>query len=232
MRESAAKYFQRLVIMNKNGDYTLTASYDSKVVKQLFEEYDCTIVKAPKSLHQSCIITFYRNNDPNNLMVAHLDRFCEDPNQSFNKSKSKLLVKENTEKPINKVREQQRLEKEVKLRESMKSEDCEIISKYVNCDTKVFYIHDGNEYQTTPYRWNSGYRAHQSKCPRYTQNHIKKMFEDEGCELISEYKNQKSKLKYRYQGVVYEVVFNDWKFFNSRPHLGRRSTYHDVYDEK
>ena len=58
------------------------------------------------------------------------------------------------------------------------------------------------------------------------------MFEDEGCELISEYKNQKSKLKYRYQGVVYEVVFNDWKFFNSRPHLGRRSTYHDVYDEK
>ncbi|KAK8883811.1 hypothetical protein M9Y10_042910 [Tritrichomonas musculus] len=132
MGESTAKYFQRLVIMNKNGDYTLIASYDPKVVKQLFEEYDCTIMKAPKSLHQSCIFTFYRNNDPNNLMVAHLDRFCEDPNQSFNKSKSKLLVKENTEKLINKVREQQRLEKEEKLRESMKSEDCELISKYLN----------------------------------------------------------------------------------------------------
>ena len=214
--ESVAEYFRRIVIMNTNGDYTLTANYDHSIVNQLFKEHGCTIVKAPKELHRTCLITFYRNSNPDNVMVAHLDRFCVDPDQSFPKNKPKI------NKPIKEPKPQQtkqQLDYEEKLRESMSAEGCELISKYVNSKTKVLYIHDGFEYQTTPSRWNSGYRSHKGKCPRYTQNYIKKLFENEGCELISEYKNQKSLLKYRYQGVTYEVVFNDWKFWHRRPHL-------------
>ena len=69
-----------------------------------------------------------------------------------------------------------------------------------------------------PVNWNNGVRAHKMKCVRYTHNHIKKLFENENCELITEYKNQKTLLTYKYEGKEYQVRFNDWKHHNSRPH--------------
>ena len=107
----------------------------------------------------------------------------------------------------------------------MKAEGCELISSYSNCRTPVYYLYEGMEYKTTPGRWNSGHRAHKCKCIRYTQHYIKQLFANEGCELISEYKNQKSKLTYKYNDQIYEVVFNDWKLFSSRPHLGQKHSF-------
>ena len=93
IEESEGLYFKRIVLMNKHGDFTLTAKYDISNVEKLFEEYNCTIVKAPKKLHRSSIITFYRNSDPGKLKIAHLDVFCEEPNGKFRKSRSKLKYK-------------------------------------------------------------------------------------------------------------------------------------------
>ena len=50
-----------------------------------------------------------------------------------------------------------------------------------------------------PTRWNSGIRPHNVECIRYTQEHIAQLFAKEGCQLISQYKNQKSLLKYKYK---------------------------------
>ena len=51
MEESIANYFKRIVVMNKHGDYSLTARYDHSIVNQLFEENECKIMKIPKKLH-------------------------------------------------------------------------------------------------------------------------------------------------------------------------------------
>ncbi|KAK8857644.1 hypothetical protein M9Y10_016050 [Tritrichomonas musculus] len=225
--------FETLFKKWQDGDKTIDLSlyeFTNEEIDEIFKHHDCVVVRYPENKRYDECMTIYRNSNPDRWMRVRIDDFLRDPNKMFVKD-TYTMMKHGKYTPKKKSidpKEQQRLDYEQKLRESMKAEDCELISKYVNSKKTVLYIYDGFEYQTTPARWNGGYRSHKSKCPRYTQNYIKKMFEDEGCELISEYKNQKSKLKYRYDGVVYEVVFNDWKFFNSRPHLGRRVSHHDV----
>ena len=62
--------------------------------------------------------------------------------------------------------EMNRLNRENKLRESMKTEGCELLTVYVDVRTPIRYLFDGMEYKTTPTRWNSGYRSHKSRCIR------------------------------------------------------------------
>lgn len=206
------------IIKLKNNDPSVSITYTLEDVKNLFKEYGCTVVKCTKEPYHNCSVTFFRNNDRNTLLHARLWQFCEDPNYKFSKSQAKLIKPEDIIDHQTRVLESQRIEKEKKLRESMKAEDCELVSKYVKGDAKVFYLFNGFEYQTTPTKWNSGYRAHKSKCSHYTQNYIKKAFADEGCELISENKNVKTLLRYRYQGKIYEVTFDNWKNYGKRPH--------------
>ena len=198
------------IIKLKNNDPSVSITYTLEDVKNLFKEYGCTVVKCTKEPYHNCLVTFFRNNDRNTLLVTHLWQFCEDPNYKFSKSQAKLIKPEDIVDHQTRVLESQRIEKEKKLRESMKAEDCELVSKYVKGDAKVFYLFNGFEYQTTPTKWNKGYRAHKSKSPHYTQNYIKKVFADEDCELLSEYKNMKTVLKYKYQGKIYEVTFEKW----------------------
>lgn len=124
-------------------------------------------------------------------------------------------VQYNTKQTTN---EKHRIEKTNQLKESMQNENCYLLSNYVNCKSPVYYLFDGYEYKTTPEKWHRGHRAHNVKCIRYTQNHIAKIFADEGCELLSQYKNQKTKLKYRFHDREYEITFNEWRYFFKRPH--------------
>lgn len=210
---------------------TVDATYD--LVKLLFEENNCTIIKTPKNIYESSLIYFYRNSNPTQLLTAHLEDFVIDPIRSAHKSKSKMKYDINPngitkqEGCTNDTIEKKRLAKENNLRDSMKLEGCELLDKYVDGRTKIRYLFEGLEYQTTPTKWNTGYRAHKSKCPRYTHEHIAQLFAKEGCELISQYVNQKSKLTYRYKDRNYQVVWNDWKYYNTRPHLGNNKTYFD-----
>lgn len=118
------------------------------------------------------------------------------------------------------AKEKQLIEKNNKLKESMQNENCVLLSSYSKCNQPVFYLFDGYEYKTTPEKWYRGHRAHKVKCIRYTQNHIAKIFANEGCELLSQYKNQKTKLKYRFHDKEYEITFNEWQYFFKRPHEG------------
>lgn len=223
---------------NKNKSYAnyipKTVNITKDFVNWLFNEENCTVVKLPNSLLDSSIITFYRNDNPGRIMVAHINDFCDDPNKNFRKSDSKSIIQgnEDLEKLKNDRLEKQRQEKEDNLKESMKNEDCELTSKFIKSDKPVYYLYNGLQYKTTPTKWNKGYRAHQSKCPRYTHEHIAQLFKNEGCELLSHYENQKSKLTYQYEGKIYNVIWNDWKFYNSRPHLGLNKTYWTEKDKE
>ena len=190
-----------------------------EIINDIFNDENCTVLKSPKYPNEDSNITFYRNDKPERIMSAHLNQFCINPNDNFAKSRSKLKTSAKAEENLQEKLDKQRQSKEEELRQSMKAEGCELISPYTDYKTPVYYIFEGMEYKTTPYRWNSGHRAHKCKCIRYTHNYIKQLFANEGCELISEYQNQKSKLKYLYHEKEYEVTFNDWKFFNKRPHL-------------
>ena len=215
------------IIENYNNKHHLdyvphSVQITTEIINDIFNEENCTVLKSPKYPHEESNITFYRNDNPERILVAHLNLFCVNPKDSFPKSGSKLFKSTKSTEPSLTQEEKldkQRQNKEEELRESMKNEECELISKYTNYKTPVYYIYEGMEYKTTPSKWNSGHRAHKCKCIRYTHNYIKQLFANEECELISEYQNQKSKLKYLYKEKEYEVTFNDWKFFNKRPHL-------------
>ena len=195
----------------------------TEIINDIFNAENCTVLKSPKYPHEESNITFYRNAKPERILVAHLNEFCEKPNVYYPKSGSKLFKSSTSSTEPSLTQEEklnkQRQNKEEELRESMKKEECELITKYTTAKTPVYYIFEGMEYKTTPTKWNSGHRAHKCKCIRYTHNYIKQLFANEDCELISEYQNQKSKLKYLYNEKEYEVTFNDWKYFNKRPHL-------------
>ncbi|KAK8840749.1 hypothetical protein M9Y10_030526 [Tritrichomonas musculus] len=219
------KYFLNRIPISVNITHDL--------VNELFHENNCTLLKTPKQIYENSLITFYRNENPERIMVAHLNSFVANPQGQFQKSGSKIfkpyLSKEESQKLDEKLKadksEKHRKTCEDKLRESMKNENCILQSKYVNGKTKVTYLYNNMQYQTTPTKWNTGYRAHKAKCPRYTHEHIAQLFAQEGCKLISQYQNQKSKLTYEYKGRTFQVVYNDWKFYHSRPHLGQVHTY-------
>lgn len=218
--ESLSTFKSQIIENYENKNYTSftphSVNVTTELINEIFKEQNCTVLKSPKKPNEESNITFYRNDKPECVLVAHLNEFCVNPKSNYPKSKSKLYNSIDTEvkQPIKST-----IDKENVLRESMKAEGCELISSYTNYKTPVYYLFEGMEYKTTPGRWNSGHRAHKCKCIRYTQNYIKQLFANEECELISEYKNQKSKLKYKFNDQIYEVIFNEWKFFNKRPHL-------------
>ena len=210
-----------------------TLNFTDELVNELFTKNNCTILRKPKYLYYDSMITFYRNDNPNRYLVAKLGAFFANPNCSFQKSGSKTIkpntspeeLKKSDEKYRMEASERLRQQKEDKLRESMLKEDCILTSSYELSNKLVHYTFEGLDYAITPTKWSKGIRAHKLKCIRYTHEHIAQLFANEGCELISKYVNQKSKLTYRYNGKEYQVVWNDWNCYNSRPHLGTNKTF-------
>ena len=201
--------------------YSLLATKEQ--FDELFNAHNCVVVQYPKDMKIHDFITFYRNDIPERIMYTYPIDFYRNPNKLYRKNYN-YAKKHNLFIPKTRA-DDLRIERERQLRESMKTEGCELISPYESSLKPVHYLFEGMDYKISPYRWYRGVRAHNVKCIRYTNEHIKQLFAKEGCELISPYVNQKSKLTYRYNGKEYTVVWNDWKFFNSRPHLGAKKTY-------
>lgn len=109
-----------------------------------------------------------------------------------------------------------------KIVEALKNENCTIISEYIDETTPFKYIHNHKEYEVTWKKWRDGIRPHKSN--RLTHDDVKQILADEGCELISTYKNLKSVIKYIYEGKTYSVRFDHWRDRNQRPHLNGKST--------
>ena len=208
-------------INNVDNTHFTNEQYD-----EYFAQHNCTLLRYPKNGNSEQTLTFYRNDNPDRIMYTTLSRFVREPNKLYQKDYSYL--RKNNILPVITVaerREQQRQERENKLRESMAKENCILTSKYDKADTNVHYTYDNMDYRVTPTRWFSGARPHKAKCIRYTHEHIAQLFEQEGCKLLTQYKNQKTKLTYEYNGHTYRVIWNDWKFYHSRPHLGEIHTY-------
>ena len=204
----------------------IDGNYTDEQINEYFQEHNCTILRFPKNGYSENTLTFYRNDDPSRIMYTTLGRFVRNPNKLYPKDygymrKNNIILTETKEQRL----EKQRQDYENKLRESMKQEDCILTSKYEGSLKHVHYTYNNFDYRVTPANWNAGARPHQAKCIRYTHEHIAQLFAQEGCKLISQYQNQKSKLTYEYKGRTFQVVYNDWKFYHSRPHLGQVHTY-------
>jgi hypothetical protein len=103
------------------------------------------------------------------------------------------------------------------VKEQFEKEGYTLLSKkYVNWKTKLEYrCPNGHEHSISWHNWKAGYR-----CPYCADDKkrtsiciIKQSFEKEGYELLSkEYKNNKTKLKYKCpKGHIHYIRWNDWK---------------------
>ncbi|KAK8897771.1 hypothetical protein M9Y10_015738 [Tritrichomonas musculus] len=219
---STQKTINELIASNQQ----IYGNYTNEQIDKYFQEHNCKILRFPKDGYSENALTFYRNTDPKRIMYTTLSRFVKEPNKLYKKDygymrKHNIALTETTEQRL----EKQKQEYENKLRESMLKEDCILTSKYEGYNKHVHYTYKNLDYRVTPTLWNSGVRPHFAKCIRYTHEHIAQLFEKEGCKLLTQYKNQKSKLTYEYNGKTYKVIYNDWKFYNCRPHLGQIHTY-------
>lgn len=197
------------------------------LVKELCETKGCTFISIlnVKDIRINSSITFVKKNDPLRVLTAKLDQLVRDENNEFKISNSSIaqeyLKREMGVKSDDKLVDIPLKRKELALRESMKGENCELISKYEAYNEPVYYLFEGLEYKITPEKWDKGERAHQKKRIQYTHNHVKELFKREGCELKNEYENKRSMLNYVYDGKCYHVSFNDWKYLKKRPHLNK-----------
>lgn len=237
MMDSYSTTKHNIIDNYKNKSYSsyipISVDIDDEFITRLCDEYEITILKREKNLYENSKIIFYKNNNPNRIMTTNIAEFVNNPNQTFSKSHSKLATTGKTPEQIKESYEKTKLERslkhraeyENKLRESMFAEGCILKSKCDNSRCAVHYEFEGMDYKVMPTKWFAGVRPHKSKCIRYTHEHIAQLFEKEGCKLISKYVNQKSRLEYEYKGKVFNVIWNDWKFYNCRPHLGVKKTY-------
>lgn len=103
-------------------------------IDELFNEYDCTIVRYPHDGKLDANLTFYRNNDSNRWMKVSIFDFLKNPNKLYPKDNYWMKKLKSNVKIPNKTEsiEKKRQQREEELKESMKSEGCELISKYEN----------------------------------------------------------------------------------------------------
>ena len=192
-------------------------------LNELLAKHNVTLKRIPRNqiIQRNDRISFAKNDNPNLVYRARLVDILTGNEDEYKRDEHYRLpadeLTKTTAKRLN-AYEQQRLRAEEKLRQSMLSEECTLTSRYETHKSPVHYTYKGYDYSVTPARWTAGIRPHKAKCIRYTHEHIKQLFADEGCELITIYHNQKQPLQYKYNDKLYTVCFNDWKFFHSRPH--------------
>lgn len=113
--------------------------------------------------------------------------------------------------------------------EEMKKENCELIDTYINGNTRIKYMYNGNEYTVRWYDWTRKTRPsrpHLSGGNRITKPHkkwndetVNELLMKDNCELASEYRSTKQRFKYKYQNSFYFVTLDDWIHHKARPHL-------------
>lgn len=102
-----------------------------------------------------------------------------------------------------------------KVRELFANEGCILKSEYVNCKTRLVYEYNGNEFTTTldlwktdksrPHLHGGNFVVHQ-----WTNEEVHKLFEDENCELLDNYVNKETKMKYKFNGSTYTTSLSNW----------------------
>lgn len=199
--------------------------YEMKATKEqfdeFFDEYDCVVVRYPENMKISWDVSYNRKTNPERVRHVKVIDFYKNPSKKhpidtyYEKKHGMMLTKEDKQKKA----EEERQRKEDELRELMKKDGCGLISKYTKASEPVYYMFEEREYKTTPTKWKAGHRAHQMQYSPFTHNYVKKCFADEGCELLTQYKNSKQILFYKFGDSIYSTTFSDWKWYNNRHHL-------------
>ena len=77
-----------LTKINDNKEFALKCC-NYKATKEQFDEffneYDCVIYTYPKDMMIFEFVRFYRRNDPERVMMAHIDDFFKQPNKRYRK---------------------------------------------------------------------------------------------------------------------------------------------------
>ena len=199
-------------------------TYSLEELIKLLSEHKITIRRNPrnKQIKLTDKVSFSTFDKPNTVLRASINDILSNNTSEFVRDSHFRLSAEESSKASAKrlqVNEQHRLQSEEKLRQSMLNEQCILTSPYNTHNTLVHYTYNNKDYAVVPGRWNAGARPHLAKCVRYTNEHIRQLFADEDCELLTTYHHQKQPLQYRYKDKIYTICFNDWKHFNIRPHL-------------
>ncbi|KFZ25609.1 MAG: hypothetical protein KQ78_02183 [Candidatus Izimaplasma bacterium HR2] len=106
--------------------------------------------------------------------------------------------------------------------QTLDQEGYELLGEYKNTYTKVkLMCPEGHEYKVIPDSYKQGYRCPKcsGNCPIQAKEHFDILVEQEGYELLSEYKKAIKKVKIRCnKGHEYEVKPNDFKNGRRCPH--------------
>lgn len=203
--------------------YELDEPLQNDELAYILSRHDLILKRQPKNklITRDDRISFAKKDKPNYVYRAKLIDALKGNENVYVRDEHFRLPNDDLQNISSKRQEsneRKRQHSEDKLRQSMLAEDCILTSRYETSTSSVHYTFNGYDYSVTPSRWNAGARPHQAKCVRYTHEHIKKLFADEDCELITEYKNQKQILTYKYNDKEYQVCFNDWLHNRIRKH--------------
>ena len=96
--------------------------------------------------------------------------------------------------------------------EEWKKENCKLISDYIDTRSKFTYEYEGKQYTTTWNKWwNNKSRPYKNGGNRHklTLEEVIQLFENENCELLDDkHVNNKTNMKYKYDGKEYTVTLN------------------------
>ena len=111
----------------------------------------------------------------------------------------------------------------------MLKENCILLSKYVNVDTKLEYEYQGKKYSVRWRDWMSKkhpVRKHlfdpskKSKhYEKWSTAKVKELLAKENCIILSEYHSLNQKLKYKFNNLIYFTTISRWFYHRDRVHL-------------
>ena len=132
--------------------YSVTATKEQ--FDEFFNKYDAVVYEYPDDMKVYGLVKFYYKKNPKRVMNAFIEDFYRNPYNSFQKVRNVIadgVVKDKLVEDKSKKLEADRLKREESLRESMRAENCELISKYTKANDVVYYLFEGFEYKTRPH---------------------------------------------------------------------------------
>ena len=157
---------------------------------------------------------FDRFNVSQNYMSAiDLYRFTDTINKLYSMTCEMKSINEEELDVYEKTKE---LDKFYEEKKGRKPKNNGLVYELIVKEYKLFNPTDWNKFLINPYHFDT--------------KRVAGELAKEGCELISEYKNGQTPIRYRYNNKIYSVKFARWRHNNYRPHLGQFPGAHD-WDE-
>ena len=107
--------------------------------------------------------------------------------------------------------------------EEMKRANCELIDEYKRADVKIKYLYEGKEYTIRWHDWLRNIKPHLNRGNHnhtiWTTESVNELLKRDDCELVGEFVNVNTRIKYKYQDSIYWVTLHSWISNKARPHF-------------